>query len=799
MAEITNNFKGLSLNQQSIKVGEVDLRNYLNEKNLQQDNKEVSHMNLLYQFVLDNVNYGQLCADISAVEYNKYREETLEEVPVLRDVFCDDAIFIKLIPADTFKGFNNTPDECSYAMKQMHSMIDEFLEELNRDEDNKLPYPGKTRAVRSSVFKGLNGSIDLTEIRPQRKSAAIETVERSFHDIVSMSTDRLEEYLKFEEKNLPIYKEKHPDWKERGIGYIALKVSFSQWGLEEAIVFIEEHRKEMAQKDMFLWQFDLTKDFGCSFDADDLEDHLITIGHKTTAKAAYVKAMVGGNCVMYKEGPNEKRIRYKVYNKFAQSMESHSVSHPIGNHVHNWINNFEAPIRESIAKSTPYGFTRVELSFYGDNCKGDLIRHKNELRKYEKILLKEKQFFQCSIQDQWNSFSEELSCNVFLIDCQTREYVLGMWCHREMGRIGGTRGKLSENMFMGLDSVIEFVTSHYSIKNLPMHLVQFIPTDNDNIMNVEVSKYLKVGEVTLVWNGKEGTLCYDASEDPQRYQKRPRDNKPEEMGMASNDIIELMIPEERVRIRRTQICKSIIDNTNIYIDYHIRHSYFVQTLESRKEEIIINRLKNALYTGSSRPLFHEQSDNELRIYALKRYGTKYGCKYTMVTQENKRIISNQELTEKIERIIDSENMRLNRDMYTHANLEYIFKFYLGPLRKNKGGWYYKNIMNFEFNPTLVDPEAKPEFINISENIKHIDSTSINTFNEGDVLEVTGMKFYMYRVKRKIMILVEGKYYNSNQFLEEILTEERSTMFKIQIGPNKKIKTHNNRTVRIIEN
>jgi len=71
---------------------------------------------------------------------------------------------------------------------------------------------------------------------------------------------------------------------------------------------------------------------------------------------------------------------------------------------------------------------------------------------------------------------------------------------------------------------------------------------------------------------------------------------------------------------------------------------------------IINHLKNTLYSGTSRSLVLEKSNTVYKVMALKRYGTSFGCKYTMVTESYRRLISNKELTEYIDSILNSENM-----------------------------------------------------------------------------------------------------------------------------------------------
>lgn len=800
MEQTTIDMRKLSINSAPINIGQVDLKRYLNAKNL---STKDSHMNLLYQFVLDNVNYGQLCSDISVVEYNRESGSIYEKrPPELRRQFNDDVIFVKLIQGNKVERFNYAPEPLSLFMTQMHRWIREFKKEEGEGEHDESSYASKLRAVRTSVFKTWSSTIDMSEIGMYRTTkkfdeVKIEAIERGLRNTIGMATNRLEEFLIDHPKYIEAYKSKHNMWSEKGIGYIAVKMSMSHWDLETSLKFIDRYRNAMAEEDIFLYQFDLTTDLGCSFDKECLERYLVSIDHMPKAKNSYMNSVVGANCVLYRIGD----IRYKVYNKFAQSLESHSVGFPIGNHVHNWINNFEAPIRESIRKSIPVGFTRVELSFYGPLCEGKLERHIDDLENYLDILAKSGQLFECGIQKQWNAFCDMLTTGtVFVLDQKTHEYVLGMWCHRQMGRIAGTCGKFTSDQWLGLDAVIKYVVAHYSMPNLPMYVIQFVESDQPYIMGVQAARYMKdeTKPLTLVWNGKYNGLFYDASQtfnyDDRRFSTRPRENKPEEMGMAKNEAIELHIPEERARIRRTCISEAVLDNTNMHTDYHLRAALIDAELELNSQDAIRNRLANAMYSGTSCSLLNEKTGTTHEVFALKRYGTRYGCKYTMITGALNRLVSNEELTGHINSVIESENIVLNRDLYYHQKLEYIFKFTIGPERRDSKNNRCKTIISFELNPTFADPNIEPSFVEISSSVKHIDSVSINTLSEGYVLHVMGMKFYDYRKVRKVMLLSEGVYYNSNFFLEEALTEMRYEPFDVIIGPTKSYKKKSHVTV-----
>ncbi|KAF9304471.1 hypothetical protein BGZ91_008918, partial [Linnemannia elongata] len=59
-----------------------------------------------------------------------------------------------------------------------------------------------------------------------------------------------------------------------------------------------------------------------------------------------------------------KNIRYKVYNKFVQVMESAEVRNSLGSRMEDLVEK-GTTFSQRVKRYRKYGYTRVELTFYG--------------------------------------------------------------------------------------------------------------------------------------------------------------------------------------------------------------------------------------------------------------------------------------------------------------------------------------------------------------------------------------------------------------------------------------------------
>lgn len=215
-------------------------------------------------------------------------------------------------------------------------------------------------------------------------------------------------------------------------------------------------------------------------------------------------------------------------NKFVQSIETKNVVSFVGMHLEDWINNPEEQLKESIAGSLDYGFTRFEATFY--SCKiYDEDYYYKEIQNFINMVKKSNLLFKCPIKNQWKAFAEFLTCNFFILNMDTKEYTLGMWCNTLTRRIGGVHGILTEAQFNNVEHVIHWVANYLSYRN---GIINIATLKTNKETNESVLKLKSENEITYVPGGKQGCLWYSSNQSKSAdafshpFRKTARDNFP---------------------------------------------------------------------------------------------------------------------------------------------------------------------------------------------------------------------------------------------------------------------------------
>jgi arsenate reductase-like glutaredoxin family protein len=727
------------------------------------------HLDMLYQMALENAGKDMMCSDISATDYNKYKEDILEEVPVLRDVYCDDAVFVRLIHADSFTSFNETTEFQPSA---------DYLTELI----NSFSFTATLKKVGSDVIFSSERSTRTKIDEPK------EEINKILVDVIKVMTNRIRRRI-FDSSLTHLIdhydatrQEKGNDMTNEGIGYIAIKVSFSTWPLDSVIRFISTTKEDMLKKGFFLYQFDATIDLGCSFEKTDLEEYLEDIGHKKKSSGWYRNYQVGPNCILYSASPlvsnklndlihhalmeqgpkgnthsthsthlvgakqvtdvkglTDSEVRYKVYNKFSQSLESGVVTNPIGDNLFLWMLGKNKPSRESVDMSMQYGFTRIELSFYDGE---DLTSNINEIQEFKKLIVMSGKLFKCPIENQFLSFCESLTSNALFIDSETNEYLLAQWCHRMTKRIGGTYGTLSTNN-TSKEDFIKYVTSHYSILNTPFYVVQVSSsTSNKEKMKINIDLFLKNDncEKTFVWKGRENGIHFIQNEEKE----------------LKNKHIHLSTLTPNLNVFASALRNDILSHIGLKTIFRTTSTPWWKL---NKQSRIMSRIRSNIYYGKPRPLSYAEKGVKYEVRAMKEYGGKDAKKYTLIASDANKYLSIDELSNMIDQMILSDRLHkkqilLSGGIYCLDDLDYIFSFSM-----DESTHLFVN--SFEVNPRIrIDPQnIKVDKLRIiDENIINADSHPIDELvrlaSKFDEWKITHIKRYMYRNKIKYMIKID---------------------------------------------
>jgi hypothetical protein len=204
------------------------------------------------------------------------------------------------------------------------------------------------------------------------------------------------------------------------------------------------------------YDIDFTLDYQGSFDRATLQTHLISNcgfvcqGYATAEtwdRPTIVRPSCGNNCLTYMDTYKDNTIRNKVYNKFAQCLESGSVRSTVGTHMWHWVKNPEKRLQASIRKTLDAGFTRTEVTFY--NRIPDMGDIETVLSRWSNTFLPKRITYKTPISKQWESFINALKRNLVIYCPSSGEVLLAHWINGATGKIGGFSKTVNDPKHLG--------------------------------------------------------------------------------------------------------------------------------------------------------------------------------------------------------------------------------------------------------------------------------------------------------------------------------------------------------------
>ena len=233
----------------------------------------------------------------------------------------------------------------------------------------------------------------------------------------------------------------------------------------------------LNDNDLFIHDIDITQDFAGTFNKHELIQYLVEqdgrfqvagskLGLPYTIRDDDHK--VGSSCIeiMGQDELTEQKIRYKVYNKFIQSLESKGVRTSIGNHVMDWIHNPSPMLGNSIEQSFDYGLLRLEITYYMDERSimesSTLFEHMDWLTN----LIPPTLIYHQSIPRQWQLYGECIRSNMCVIDLDHKQALVSYAINRLTTKINGFLVNASSSN--NLSNIVKQFTF-----NVPIYVVLF--------------------------------------------------------------------------------------------------------------------------------------------------------------------------------------------------------------------------------------------------------------------------------------------------------------------------------------
>ena len=333
---------------------------------------------------------------IGNVDYNKYGKLG-HNFKCLNSIFVDNVLFKCLVNAENIKG-------------------------------KKCTETGALNSTLHNIFLTANikARIKAVDIKPTSDKNPV-------HPPHINTYNNVNGILKEDGKNETSYK-----WQ-------VFKVATAQADLHDILNFLNARQLSiMEHRNFYLVDIDLTQDLLGSFDKELTKSHLQEkYNFKLQGEHGDLEdgdsiiidndEHVGRNCLTFLR-KEEHLTRWKIYNKFAQSIESASVRSNIGTHIADWINNPEERLADTIKQSIPAGLTRLEITYTGYIPELTEIQENLELLK---AYIPPEIAYTTPIAEQWRAVTENLKHTLIIYDETTDVLIMGWFYNELTNRIAG--------------------------------------------------------------------------------------------------------------------------------------------------------------------------------------------------------------------------------------------------------------------------------------------------------------------------------------------------------------------------
>ena len=256
-------------------------------------------------------------------------------------------------------------------------------------------------------------------------------------------------------------------------GYITLKVALDySWG-KKVVPILTNLLPGLKDKYLVLHDIDF------ALDCAHITTRAILCKHILENKAGKIvddRHRVGDHCISWRgtQKDGTENIRYKVYNKFIQVLESSEVRMSIGCRMENLVKK-EGKFAERIEKYKEHGYTRVELTFYGSSLRSfwEYQDRMNEARD----LLKSCKTYECSFEQMW---TQRAKCINSMVAVYFPAKKLFAYCHWW----NSTTSKKYGYIWTTPAAVVPLLLANYSFNDRPIHYFEAKVDKDGNVATV---------------------------------------------------------------------------------------------------------------------------------------------------------------------------------------------------------------------------------------------------------------------------------------------------------------------------
>jgi hypothetical protein len=269
--------------------------------------------------------------------------------------------------------------------------------------------------------------------------------------------------------------------KQYAAGIIAIKVSLDYSRAKRVVPILANLLPLLKKKCIVLHDIDFARDCSYITTRTNLENHIKT---NKAGKILDDRRAVGHHCISWKGNTEEtENIRFKVYNKLVQILESAEVRKPLGSRMEDLVQK-EGVFAERIARHKENGYTRVELTFYGQDLLSleEYVEHMDDTRRF----LKKCPTFQCSFEKQWEERAKCISSMVAVYitrkESRTNEGLFA-YCHWWNSVTSKKYGYMWRKVS---PETAKLLLANYSFNDRPIHFIEASVEDSEY---AEITKY----------------------------------------------------------------------------------------------------------------------------------------------------------------------------------------------------------------------------------------------------------------------------------------------------------------------
>ena len=585
------------------------------------------------------------------------------------------------------------------------------------------------------------------------------------------------------------------------------KISCNSVPLDNVIQIIQD--PEFRESDILLADIDITQDFAGCFNKEEVMEAMAQTGEFHIQGEEYQgeentildnSHNVGDNCLTYK-GDCNGEIRSKIYNKFAQEVESDSVRENFGHHLYGWCHG-GGIYKDTVKKALPYGLLRVETTYYGRIP----TRREMEYTITEWTRrLKPELCYSTPIEKQWICVAEKIDRNL-VVKCGNLIAVC-LWINSLTGKIGGyIKETEDENDFRWMALELTF--------NKPLDII-FMELDGEYI-RLATNSYNKLTD-----KNTEAQLV------SRKYIYQCGDANPADFGLVQNNGVELFVNKKmcnkktKPRFTLEEIEPIVIlamDKKLVAKEELVKLKQEQKVIKDRVKELTKQRkeaekankkdkeklesIYNACFRSQiSNMVYNSYKGQRLLICGAMKRDTKYGPTFVLVDGNGKGWWADQESKKYLSSIMDTTTYKSRTTIlqryiltitgftYTKARHSCVLTKITPVEQEKKEAQKIQEQIDIINQPLpLIDKVGAPK-----------DYQKLESLEIGDVLTVLSYgKLLMRGVERTVISTDKGDYIDNHWLQQEY--KKMDTMYKhkiICIGDKTTPQKHKAKTVRII--